>query len=263
MNLDRGVARLVVVTLLGLLVACGRHGDAQSVANAPEYVVGSDASYAPFEYLDDHQAVRGFDVDLLTEIGKRAGFRVRFVNTPWEGIFGTLGQPGGSDILASSITITPERQRSIDFSDPYFDARQLIAVGRGHSDIRSFRDLRNETVAVQVGTTADEDLQRLLGHGSPNIKRYQTMSQALSALQQGLVMAVVGDNGVVAGFVKAHPGAGIITIEDTGSFAPEHYGFAVRKGNAALRDKINTGLRAVRADGTYSRIYSHYFGDSR
>jgi polar amino acid transport system substrate-binding protein len=89
------------------------------------------------------------------------------------------------------------------------------------------------------------------------------MSEALVALQSGQVRALVGDNGVVSSFVRSHPSAALFTIEDTASFMPEHYGFAVKQGRKDLLAKINSGLAAVRADGTYQSLFKKYFGDSK
>ena len=270
MNLRWIFSRAAAMSLALCMAACG-HGTNNSAdaasgavdgASQKVYVVGSDASYAPFEYTNDHQAVVGFDVDVLTAIAAKSGFKVKFVNTPWEGIFSTLIQ-GHRDILASSITITPERMRSMDFSDSYFVGRQLMAVAKTQEDVRSFRDLKNKRVAVQVGTTADSLVQKLQGVNSANLKRFETMPQAMTALTLGEVDAAVGDNGEVSNFVHAHAQSGIYTIEDSASFAPERYGFAVKKGNQALLDKINSGLAALRVDGTYDAIYKKYFGESK
>ncbi|TDR71643.1 basic amino acid ABC transporter substrate-binding protein [Paludibacterium purpuratum] len=259
MNLTRGRRIAVFVLLSVLLAGCGQRGDTQDAAAQPEYVVGSDASYPPFESMvGANQAIEGFDVDLLRIVAAHAGFRVRFVNTPWEGIFDELRQ-GRRDILASAISINAERARNVDFSDPYFDARQVIAVPHGAGGIGSFADLAGERVAVQVGTSADVDLQQLVGKTSQNIVRFQTMTEAFDALKAGKVKALVGDNGVVAGFVRHSKGM-FFTVEDTASFAPEHYGFAVKKGRAGLREKINAGLAAARADGSYAALYQKYFG---
>ncbi|MBV8046352.1 MAG: basic amino acid ABC transporter substrate-binding protein [Paludibacterium sp.] len=262
MKLSPGGFFLVVILLAATLTGCGRQADSGAAAeDGTEYVVGSDASYPPFESVGVGQQVVGFDVDLLRAVAAHAGFHVRFVNTPWEGIFGALAQ-GRYDILASSISINAARAQAVDFSDPYFDARQVIAVPHGANEVGSFADLRGERVAVQVGTTADDDLQRLVGRDSANIVRFQTMTEAFDALKAGRVKALVGDNGVVAGFVR-HSNGMFFTVEDTASFAPEHYGFAVRKGREALRGKINAGLAAVRADGTYAALYQKYFGTGR
>lgn len=251
------------------LAGCGQKAEAPAAGSSsapaaaensmPEYVVGSDASYAPFEFQNDKNEIAGFTVDVLNAVAAKGGFKAKFVNTPWEGIFASLGQ-GDRDILASSITITDERKASMDFSEPYFEARQLIAVAKGVTDVKTFQDLKNKKVAVQTGTTGDEVVQKLLGKTNPNIKRFENMPLALKELETGGVDAAVGDNGVVINYVKNNPQHGISTVEDLQSFAPEFYGFAVNKGNAEVLAKINAGLAAIKADGTYDQIYSKHFG---
>lgn len=255
------------------LAGCGGKQEAAQEASAPqpeasaaasggdkEYIVGTDASYAPFEFQNDKQEIVGFDVDVLTAVAAKGGFKVKFVNTPWEGMFATLPQ-GDRDILSSAITITDERKQSMDFSDPYFEARQLIAINKSSTDVKSFQDLKNKKVAVQTGTTGDEVVQKLLGKTSANIKRFESMPLALKELESGGVDAAVGDNGVVANYVANNPQQNMATVEDTKSFAPEYYGFAVNKGNTELLAKINAGIKAIKADGTYDQIHKKYFGN--
>lgn len=253
------------------LAGCGQKAPEAAGASAPmaessaaggdvkEYVVGTDASYAPFEFQTDKGEIVGFDVEVLSAAAAKGGFKVKFINTPWEGMFATVDQ-GDRDILSSAITITDERKQSMDFSDPYFEARQLIAVAKGVSDVKTFEDLKNKKVAVQTGTTGDEVVQKLLGKTNPNIKRFENMPLALKELETGGVDAAVGDNGVVINYVKNNPQHGMTTVEDTKSFAPEYYGFAVKKGNTELLGKVNAGLKAIKADGTYDQIFNKYFG---
>lgn len=259
--------------LAGLLLSvfavagCGKKAETvPDAASAPaasaevrEYVVGSDASYAPFEFQNDKKEVVGFDIEVLNAVAAKGGFKVKVINTPWEGIFAGLNQ-GDRDLLASAITITDERKQSMDFSEPYFEARQLIAVAKGVTDVKTFQDLKNKKVAVQTGTTGDEVVQKLLGKTNPNIKRFENMPLALKELETGGVDAAVGDNGVVINYVKNNPQNGISSVEDTKSFAPEYYGFPVKKGNKELLDKVNAGIKAIKADGTYEQIYNKYFG---
>ncbi len=270
MKLARRTLLAVLIASSFGLVACGQKSDQQAAApadgSAPaaaaevkEIVVGSDASYRPFEFQNDQKEVVGFDVEVLKAAAEKSGLKVKFINTPWEGIFQSL-QNGDRDILASAITITDERRKSMDFSDPYFDARQLIAVAKGVTDIKTFDDLKNKKVAVQTGTTGDEVVQKLLGKTSPNIKRFESMPLALKELENGGVQAAVGDNGVVVNYVQNNPGNGISTVEDTKNFVAEQYGFAVKKGNQPLLDKVNSGLKAIKSDGTYDNIYKKYFG---
>lgn len=224
------------------------------------YVVGTDAAYAPFESQGPGGDIVGFDMDLLNAIAAKAGISLKFVNTPWEGIFNTLAN-GERDLVISAVTITPERQQTMDFSAPYFDATQLIAVKAG-SSVRKFDDLKTLKVGVQNGTTGDEVVQKLQGRASPDIRRFESTPLALKELESGGVDAVVADNGVVAHYIVNNPAAQFVSLQDA-SFAPEQYGIALKKGNAELRVKINAGLAAIRADGTYDTIYARYFGTKK
>jgi polar amino acid transport system substrate-binding protein len=235
--------------------------DAAKAAPAPApakvLVVGTDAAYAPFESQNEKGEIVGFDIDIVRAIAQKAGFEVKFVNTPWEGIFNTLAQ-GDRDLLVSAITITDERKQTIDFSDPYFDAHQLIAVPE-KSKVAKFDDLKKLKVGVQTGTTGDEVVSKLLGKTSTNVKRFESTPLALKELESGGVDAVVADNGVVVNYVTNNKDAKFRMVNDA-AFEPERYGIAVRKGNAELLAKINKGLADIRADGTYDAIYARYFG---
>ena len=250
-----------------LLGACGKKETpppapapvAAAPAPAPVriYAVGTDAAYAPFESQNEKAEIVGFDIDVVKAVAAKAGLEVKFINTPWEGIFNALAQ-GDRDMIASSVTITPERQLTMDFSDPYFDARQLIAV-KESSKVAKFADLKKLKVGVQTGTTGDEAITKLQGKTSTNIKRFESTPLALKELEAGGVDAVVADNGVVIHHVANNPGSKFKTVADK-EFVPEQYGFAFKKGNTELQAKVNKALADVKADGTYAKIYEQYFG---
>ena len=252
-----------------MLVACGKKESAAPVAATPVpaasaqapvakvYLVGTDAAYAPFESQNAKGEIVGFDIDVVKAVAAKAGIEVKFVNTPWEGIFNTLAQ-GDRDFLVSSITITDERKQTMDFSSPYFDAQQLMAVKKD-SKIAKFDDLKILKVGVQTGTTGDEVVTKLQGKESTNIKRFESTPLALKELESGGVDAVVADNGVVVHYVANNTASTFKTLADS-SFAAEQYGLAVKKGNADLLAKLNKGLADVKGDGTYNTIYTNYFG---
>jgi len=253
------------VLLAGLvLAACGKQEPAAPAAGAPAtapaarvYVVGTDAAYAPFESQNEKGEIVGFDIDVVKAAAQKAGIEVKFLNTPWEGIFNSVAQ-GDRDLLISAITITPERRQTLDFSEPYFDAKQLIAV-KNDSKIAKFTDLAKLKVGVQNGTTGDEVITKLQGKDSPNVKRFESTPLALKEMESGGVDAVVADNGVVVHYVANNPDSKFKIISDS-SFSSEQYGIAVKKGNTELLEKINTGLAGIKADGTYNQIYTKYFG---
>ena len=245
-----------------LLAACGKKEAATpAAASAPApakvYVVGTDAAYAPFESQNEKGEIVGFDIDVVKAIAAKAGLQLKFVNTPWEGIFNALAQ-GDRDLVVSSVSITPERKQTMDFSDPYFDAYQLIAV-KASSKVGKLADLKLLKVGVQTGTTGDEVMVKLQGKNSANIKRFESMPLVFKELEAGGIDAVVADNGPVVHYVKNNPGGQFKSIADR-EFAPEQLGIAVKKGNTELQTRLNQGLAAIRADGTYDRIHAQYFG---
>ena len=252
------------------LVACGKKEAPPAAVAAPApvastpapaparvYVVGTDAAYAPFESQNEKGEIVGFDIDVVKAIAAKAGIEVKFVNTPWEGIFNALNQ-GDRDLLVSAVTITDERKQTMDFSAPYFDAQQLIAV-KGTSKVAKFDDLKKLKVGVQTGTTGDEAVSKLQGKTSANIKRFESTPLALKELEAGGVDAVVADNGVVIHYVNNNAGSKFKTVADA-SFTPEQYGLPVKKGNTELLEKLNKGLADIMADGSYDKIYAQYFG---
>ncbi|HET8704821.1 MAG TPA: basic amino acid ABC transporter substrate-binding protein, partial [Pseudomonadales bacterium] len=234
------LAVLLAFICATLLSACDKNQPkGQSAATEKEYLVGTDAAYAPFESMTNTNDVVGFDVDLIKAIAEKEGIKIKLINTPWEGIFKTLEQ-GDRDLLISCITITDERKMSMDFSEPYFEAKQLIAVGKD-SAIAKFEDLKDKKVGVQTGTTGDEIVQKLQGKSSENLVRFEFTPLALKELEAGGVDAVVADNGVVANYVKNNSDKGFRVVDDP-SFATEYYGIAVKKGNTELLTKLNEGL---------------------
>jgi polar amino acid transport system substrate-binding protein len=161
-------------------------------------------------------------------------------------------------MVVSAVTITDERKQTMDFSAPYFNANQLIAV-KDASKVAKFDDLKTLKIGVQTGTTGDEVVQKLVGKTNTNIKRFESTPLALKELEAGGVAAVVADNGVVQHYIQNNPAAKFKSVTDA-SFAPEQYGIAMKKGNADLAKKINDALAAIKADGSYDTIHMKYFG---
>lgn len=242
--------------LCSMLLACGI---VATPALAADKVlnVGTDATFAPFEMLNDKREVIGFDAELIQAIASKAGLKVKLVNTPWEGLFAGLNN-GDRDIVIAAVTITPERKQSMDFSEPYFEAKQLIVIP-GSSKIGSLAELKGKKIGVQTGTTGDSVAQKAFGKTSPDIRRFESIPLALTELKNGGVQAVIADNGVVRNYLVNNPNLQFRTIDDT-SFGKEYYGIAVKKGNKALLDKLNQGLAGIRTDGTYAKINAKYFG---
>lgn len=230
--------------------------ESNQASQVKTYNVGTDASYAPFESVKPDGEIVGFDIDLLNAIAKAEDFKVNFVNTAWSGIFASVKEK--NDMLISAITITPDRAKEMDFSDPYFESTNYIAVPED-SAIKSVDDLKGKKVSVQQGTTGDEALKKFLGKDYAGIKRFPNNPAAFLELRNNKVDAAVADSGVVMIYLKENPEAKLKIIEDA-KFDKEYYGIAVRKGNTELLTKLNDGLKKIKASGEYDQIFEKYFG---
>lgn len=252
-----------LLALVSALSACGKKDEpvAQAPAAAPAakvYLVGVESAYAPFSAENEQKNVVGFDIDVMKALAQKIGIEVKFVPTPFEGFFNFLAQ-GDRDLLISAITITDERKQTVDFSEPYFEASQLIAVAANNTKVQKFDDLKTLKVGVQSATTGDEVVQNLLGKNSANIKRLDSTPLALKELETGGVDAVVADDAVVKNYITNNPSSKLRTVSDAG-FPKEYYGIAVRKGNTELLNKVNKGMADLKADGTFDKISAQYFG---
>jgi polar amino acid transport system substrate-binding protein len=216
-------------------------------------VIGINAEYPPFEAVDDAGNIIGFDPELMTAIAETAGFDFEFVNTRWDGIFVALAS-GEFDAVISAATITAERAETVDFSDPYFNAGQMITVLASNTDIAGPEDLEGKRVGVQLGTTGDIWLTDSTG---AEVVRYDENTLAFQALGSGDVDAAVADGPTAIEIVKANPELKLKVLD--GVYTDENYGIAVNKDRPELLAAINAGLAAVKASGQYDEIYDKYF----
>src|SRR5687767_1484402 len=187
-------ALLVLAVFAFVAVGCGDDdsgGSSSGSLNTIEegkLLVGSDIPYAPFEFGREPD-YEGFDVDIVDEVAKRIDLEAKFVKTPFDPIFRNLAQ-GRFDMVASAVTITPERQRTVDFSEPYFPANQSLMVKRG-SDIKTVDDLGGKTVGAQLGTTGADYAKDETD--AETVRTYDLIDDAFKALQAGQVEAVIND----------------------------------------------------------------------
>ena len=223
-------------------------------AQNKELVVGSSATYRPFAYENPNKEIVGYDVDIIKAVAQKAGLSIKIVNTPWTGIFASLNN-GDVDLIISGVTINDKRKQSYDFTTPYFEARQLIAVAKD-SNVKTLKDLAGKKIGVVNGSTGDDIASREFGKTNPDIRRFESTPIVISELVNTGLDAAIGDNGVIA--FRAQDHKQLKTVSDP-SFPKEYFGIVVKQGNKALLDKLNTGLAAVKADGSYAQIYKKWF----
>ena len=149
-----------------------------SAVAAKTLVVAGHCGYPPMEYLNDKKVPTGYSIDYIKEVAKRAGFDMKFRDVAWDGIFAGLAS-GNYDILASSTTITPERQKTFDFSDPYYGVVQAVVMAKGKK-IDSLAGLKGLTVGSQIGITGVFVLQK--ANVGAKIKEYDDIGLAFEDL---------------------------------------------------------------------------------
>lgn len=213
--------------------------------------VGTDATYEPFESIDESGNYVGFDMELIRMVAAEMKMDLEIKNVNWDGIIPGLLN-GNYDCLISAMTITEERQKQISFSDPYFSIKQVIVVKDENEQIKTPADLIGKTVTAQIGTTGDLYASNI---NSINMKRFDTNPQAIQELLNNNADAVVMDDLVASEAVSRNPGLKMIEITD---IEAEYYGIGVRKENTELLDKINQALEALKNNGKLSELTQKY-----
>ncbi len=223
---------------------------------ATTYIVGTSADFPPFEYVQNGKYV-GFDIDLITEIAKIEGFNVQIRDMSFDSLIPAL-KAGVIDIAIAGMTITKEREKVVDFSEPYWYANQDVIVKKDSKYTVTVL-CGNHTIGVQTGTTGDlwvsDNLVKPGYLKAGNVKRYQSFIYSLQALLNGAVDANVLDSPVAERFAKMKPVKIVATLV-TG----ESYGIAVRKGDDKLLAAINGGLKRVKSSGYMEKLIDKYFG---
>jgi polar amino acid transport system substrate-binding protein len=245
-------AVLALLALVLIAAGCGDDNGGSGgggSSSAPKSVtVGSDIPYPPFEF--GKPPYEGFDIDVVNELAKNLGTKATFKKTPFDTIFRDLAQ-GKFDLVVSASTITPERQKTVDFSDSYFPADQSLMVKRG-SSIKTVDDLDGKVIGAQLGTTGADYAKNKTP--AKTVRTYDLIDDAFNALEAGQVEAVVNDCPVSKYAEAAHKDLVVVQAIDTN----EEYGIAFQKGSD-LRDKFNEALAKLRKNGGLERISNKWF----
>ena len=230
---------------LGLIFAPVALSPALAAEKARTVTVATDATWPPMEMVDANKNIVGFDIDLIKAVAKEAGFKVEFKNTAWDGIFAGL-EAGKYDAIISSVTITDERKKTMDFSDPYINAGQILVVPKADKTTKVVADLKGKKVGAQIGTTGAFEIKKVAG---VELKTYDEIGLAFEDLATGRIDAVVCDTPVAANYAlqsKEYKGKLKIVGQP---FTEEYYGVVVKKGNKELLDLLNKGIKAVKDKG--------------
>ncbi|WOT37762.1 transporter substrate-binding domain-containing protein [Streptomyces coeruleorubidus] len=224
------------------------------VVKAGKLTTCTHLPYPPFQSEIDGK-VQGFDVALIDLVAKDLGVQQDILDTPFENFkTGAFLNSGECDLAAAGMTITEERKKNVDFSDPYFNATQAVLVDK-KSGISSFAGLKGKKLGAQAQTTG-EDYAKSKGLDPVS---FESSDAVLNGLRTGQVQAVVIDYPVVQGWLKDKANADAFEVVDNLDTG-EQYGFTVKKGNTKLRAAINKAIEDAKADGTYKKLYEQWIG---
>ncbi|MGI5442512.1 ABC transporter substrate-binding protein [Streptomyces shenzhenensis] len=262
----RVLAATVAAAALALVAGCSSDdssgGAAKTAAGGVELVKAGQLTtcthlpYPPFQSEIDG-TVQGFDVALIDLVAKNLGVRQQILDTPFENFkTGAFLNSGQCDLAAAGMTITAERKKNVDFSDPYFDATQAVLVDK-KSGITSFAAVKAKggKLGAQAQTTG-EDYAKSKGYDPVS---FESSDAVLNGLRTGQVQAVVIDYPVVQGWLKDKANADAFQVVDNLDTG-EQYGFTVKKGNAELLAAVDKAIGDARADGTYKKLYEQWIG---
>lgn len=238
---------LSVLVLAVLATACAGGNEALAVC--------SDIPYRPFEFEEGGEFT-GFDIELMRAIGERLGHEVEVQQVGFEALqSGVALNAGRCDVVASAMTITEDREKNIDFSDPYYEAVQSLLTPVD-SGVRTLADTAGRTLGVQSGTTGEAYADEHAPDGA-TIRRFRNAGTMFTALQAGQIDAVLQDLPANAEYARDRDDVEVVETYDTG----EQYGFAVREeGSEELLEGINRALAELRTEGTYDELYERFFG---
>ncbi|AVH59446.1 MULTISPECIES: basic amino acid ABC transporter substrate-binding protein [Streptomyces] len=224
------------------------------VVKAGQITTCTHLPYPPFQ-SEIGGKVQGFDVSLIDLVAGDLGVKQDIVDTPFENFkTGAFLNSRQCDLAAAGMTITEERKKNVDFSDPYFDATQAVLVDK-KSGIGSFADLKGKKVGAQAQTTGEE---YVTSKGLDPVS-FESSDAVINGLRTGQVQAVVIDYPVVQGWLKDKANADAFKVVDNLNTG-EQYGFTVKKGNTELLAAVNKAIKEAKADGTYKKLYEQWIG---
>lgn len=234
-------------------------GDDAAPATGGTLVMGTEATFPPYEFTDADGNVTGIDAEIAAAIAEKLGMGLEIKDMAFDSLIPAV-QGGSIDFAMAGMTVEPERAESVDFSTSYATGVQVVIIPEG-SDIEpavneetqeTYVDLTGKIIGVQSGTTGD--IYCTGDYGQDCVRQYSNGALAVAALVNGQIDCVVIDNEPAKNFVSANTGLQILDTE----YAVEDYAIAISKDNPELLDQINAALEELKNDGTLDGIISKY-----
>ena len=240
---------LVAVMAATMLCACGSKESTGMTVNDGVLTMATNAYFPPYEYYEGEEIV-GIDAEIAQAVADKLGLELKIEDMEFDSII-TAVQTGKADMGLAGMTVTDERKQSVNFSDTYATGIQVVIVTED-SDIASVDDLEGKKIGVQLSTTGD--IYASDDYGEDFVEQYNKGADAVMALKQGKVDAVIIDNEPAKSFVAANDGLKILDTE----YVTEDYAACINKENAELLDAVNGALAELKENGTLQKILDKY-----
>jgi len=244
MKIMKAMVFLFSVTFL--LSGCGGDSDRNVI------ILGTEATFEPFQFRDPSGEIQGFDIAISRLIAEELGAELRIEDVDFNGLIPML-QTGQIDFIAAGLTITEDRRQNVDFSIPYFQARQVVLVSADNYDVSELQDLNGMRIGVQLGTSGE-----LIAEGDvegATVLSFNSIFHAVADLNIGRIDAIIVDDQPGSRIVATNPN---IKLLDVG-IPFEEYAIAVAQGNTELLEVINRVLEDIKESGEFDRLLEIYF----
>lgn len=237
---------------MGMLSGCGNKKD--------ELVMGTNAEFPPFEFVADTGKglvgdFDGIDIAISKKIAEKMGKELKVENMQFEGLVASV-QSGKIDFAAAGMTANDERRQSVDFSDTYYVAEQVMVVAADNTTITKAEDLKNvDKVGVVLGYTGDTAVTEEIGVDEGKILRVSRGIDGVQEVKNGKLDAMVIDSATGIALAEKN---GLKVVKDEEVFAKEEYAIAVKKGDTKLLETINSVLAEMKANGEIDALAQQY-----
>ncbi|WP_287372914.1 ABC transporter substrate-binding protein [Oceanithermus sp.] len=245
-----------ILWLATLVLVLGSLGMAQKFRTFPEIkqsgkiLIGTEGAFPPFNFFDDQNNLKGFDIDIGNAIAKQLGLEPEWKAHAWDTMLIALNQ-GRFDFVIASHTITEERAKAVDFSKPYYCTGNVIVSKPGGP--QTPEELKGKVIGAQLGTTFEEFAKQF---GPKQLKTYQTNPDAVQDLMLGRIDAWITDQFTAIEAIQSRD----LNLQISGLLNKEEIGMAVAKGNSLLLAALNQALDEIQANGVYEQISMKWFG---
>ena len=255
MKIKKVAGILLAGTMMISMAACGGKEEG---AKSEKLIVGTEAGFAPYEYMKGNEVV-GIDMDIAKAIADEMGKELEIKNMDFDGALAAV-QSGKVDFVAAGVSISPEREEAMDFSNEYVNSTEVIVVNKENPAVTpageelAGSDLDGKVVAVQQGNIADIWVSNKDNCNPKAVPRYTKFAQAAEDLKNGKIDCIVMDQ---------YPAEELVAANDTlttldGTLFEDKYAIAVKKGNKELLDEINKVIDKLVEEGKIEEFTANH-----